>query len=41
MVSEDVTAESISLYDDIIAFISEMAESDITGELCLSQQTEV
>ena len=41
MVSEDVTAESISLYDDIIAFISEIAESGITGELCLSQQTEV
>ena len=41
MVSEDATAESISLYDDIIAFVSEIAESDIIGELCLSQQTEV
>ena len=42
IVPEDVTAESIvSLYDDVIATAPEIAESDITEELCFSQQTEV
>ena len=42
MVPEDVTAESIvSLDGDIIASASEIPESDIIDELCLSQQTEV
>ena len=41
MVPEDVTAESIvSLDSDIIASASEIPESDIIDELCLSQQTE-
>ena len=42
MVPEDVTAESIvSVDDDVIATIPEIAESDILKELCLCQQTEV
>ena len=39
---EDVTVESIvSLDDYVIATASEIAESNIIEELCLSQQTEV
>ena len=42
MVLEDVTAESIaSLDDDVTATLPEIAESDITEELCFSHQTEV
>ena len=42
MVLEDVTAESIaSLDDDVTATPPEIAESDITEELCFSHQTEV
>ena len=42
MVPEDVTREIIvSLDDDVIAITTEIAESGIIEELCLSQQTEV